>query len=111
LLPRDRSRGRLAFFRRPAGRVGPGGLSLVADPRPHARRLLQGLPERELDRRRRVRRHRARLLMAEPGPSLNRFVFERGDLRGTQLTLFSSCLVHRSENYLETLPLGGLTAV
>ena len=49
--------------------------------------------------------------MAEPGPSLNTFVFERGELRGTQLTLFQTCLVHRSENYLETLPLGGVTAV
>ena len=49
--------------------------------------------------------------MAEPGPSLNKFVFERGELRGTQLTLFQTCLVHRSDNYLETLPLGGLTAV
>ena len=49
--------------------------------------------------------------MAEPGPSLNTFVFERGELRGTQLTLFQTCLVHRSENYLETLPLGGVTAL
>ena len=49
--------------------------------------------------------------MAEPGPSLNKFVFERGELRGTQLTLFQTCLVHRSETQLETLPLGGMSAV
>ena len=49
--------------------------------------------------------------MSDPGPALQRFTFERGELRGTQLSLFPACLVHRSDNYLETLPLGGVTAV
>lgn len=49
--------------------------------------------------------------MADPGPAIARFAFERGELRGTQLSLFPTCLVHRSENHLETLPLGGVTAV
>jgi hypothetical protein len=49
--------------------------------------------------------------MAESGPALARFTFERGEFRGTQLSLFPSCLVHRSDNHLETLPLGGVTAV
>lgn len=49
--------------------------------------------------------------MSDTGPALTRFAFERGELRGTHLTLFASCLVHRSDNHLETLPLGGVTAV
>lgn len=49
--------------------------------------------------------------MADPGPAVARFAFERGEFRGTQLTLFPTCLVHRGENYLETLPLGGVAAV
>jgi hypothetical protein len=49
--------------------------------------------------------------MAEPGPALARFTFERGEYRGTHLSLFPTCLVHRSDNHLETLPLGGVTAV
>ena len=49
--------------------------------------------------------------MSDPGPALQRFTFERGELRGTQLSLFPACLVHRCDNYLETLPLGGVTAV
>jgi hypothetical protein len=49
--------------------------------------------------------------MAEPGPAIARFTFERGEFRGTNLTLFPTCLVHRSDNHLETLPLGGVTAV
>jgi hypothetical protein len=49
--------------------------------------------------------------MADPGPAVARFGFERGELRGTNLTLFPTCLVHRGDNYLETLPLGGVAAV
>jgi hypothetical protein len=43
--------------------------------------------------------------------ALQRYTFERGELRGTSLSLLPACLVHRSDNYLETLPLGGMTAV
>lgn len=49
--------------------------------------------------------------MSEPAAALARFTFERGEFRGTQLSLFPTCLVHRSDNHLETLPLGGITAV
>jgi len=49
--------------------------------------------------------------MSETAPAITRFTFERGELRGTQLSLFPACLVHRSDSYLETLPLGGVTAV
>ena len=32
-------------------------------------------------------------------------------MRATSLSLFPTCLVHRSDNHLETLPLAGMTAV
>lgn len=49
--------------------------------------------------------------MSETGPALTRFAFTSGTLRGTHLTLYPTCLVHRSDNHLETLPLAGMTAV
>ncbi len=49
--------------------------------------------------------------MSETGPAITRFAFANGMLRGTHLTLYPTCLVHRSEAHLETLPLAGVTAV
>ncbi|HVJ22619.1 MAG TPA: hypothetical protein VM756_01645 [Burkholderiales bacterium] len=49
--------------------------------------------------------------MSEPGPALTRYTFTGGLERGTSLTLFPTSLVHRGDNHLETLPLGGMTAV
>jgi hypothetical protein len=49
--------------------------------------------------------------MSDPGPAITRFAFASGMLRGTHLTLYPTCLVHRSETHLETLPLAGITAV
>jgi hypothetical protein len=49
--------------------------------------------------------------MSETGPALTRYTFTGGVLRGTHLTLYPTCLVHRSDNHLETLPLAGMTAV
>jgi hypothetical protein len=49
--------------------------------------------------------------MTETGPALTRFAFANGALRGTHLTLYPTCLVHRSDNHLETLPLATMTAV
>jgi hypothetical protein len=49
--------------------------------------------------------------MSEPGPAITRFAFAAGILRGTHLTLYPTCLVHRSDTHLETLPLAGITAV
>jgi hypothetical protein len=49
--------------------------------------------------------------MSDAGPALTRYAFANGVLRGTHLTLYPTCLVHRSENHLETLPLAGMTAV
>jgi len=49
--------------------------------------------------------------MSEAGPAIARFAFASGMLRGTHLTLYPTCLVHRSDTHLETLPLAGVTAV
>lgn len=49
--------------------------------------------------------------MSEIGQPLARYLFAGGMLRGTSLSLFPACLVHRSDNHLETLPLAGMTAV
>jgi hypothetical protein len=47
----------------------------------------------------------------EPAPALTRYAFTNGELRGTQLLLYPGCLVHRSDNHLETLPLAAVSAV
>jgi hypothetical protein len=49
--------------------------------------------------------------MSDAGPAITRFAFANGMLRGTHLTLYPTCLVHRSDTHLETLPLAGMTAV
>ena len=51
--------------------------------------------------------------MTEPGTgtALASFAFVGGELRGTQLALHPTCLVHRGNTCLETLPLAGMTAV
>jgi hypothetical protein len=51
--------------------------------------------------------------MNEPAPpaAVSRFEFTSGMLRGTQLSLYPTCLVHRGANHVETLPLAGMTAV
>lgn len=49
--------------------------------------------------------------MNETGPALTRFAFANGMLRGTHLTLYPTCLVHRSDTHLETLPIAAMTAI
>jgi hypothetical protein len=49
--------------------------------------------------------------MSDTGPALTRFGFASGMLRGTHLTLYPTCLVHRGDTHLETLPLRAMTAV
>jgi hypothetical protein len=49
--------------------------------------------------------------MSEAGPAITRYAFPSGALGGTHLTLYPTCLVHRSEAHLETMPLAGMTAV
>ena len=51
------------------------------------------------------------MALSEPGVALTRFDFTAGPLRGTHLTLFPACLVHRGESHLETLPLAAIASV
>lgn len=49
--------------------------------------------------------------MTESGAAIARFDFDRGAARGTHLTLYASCVVHRGDARLETIPLTGLASV
>ena len=51
------------------------------------------------------------MAVSDPGVALTRFDFAAGPLRGTHLTLFPACLVHRGESHLETLPLAAIASV
>lgn len=51
------------------------------------------------------------MTLNDTGAALTRFDFTRGTLRGTYLALYPSCLVHRGEAYLETLPLAAIASV
>lgn len=50
--------------------------------------------------------------MSEEAPAaLMRFDFTSGLQRGSQLTLYPRCIVHRSESHLETVPLSRIDAL
>ena len=49
--------------------------------------------------------------MSDAGAAVSRFDFSNGPLRGTHLTLYTTCLVHRGDSHLETLPLATVAAV
>ena len=47
----------------------------------------------------------------DAGPAITRYDFTSGQLRGSHFTLYASCLVHRSDGHLETLPLAGIASL
>jgi len=49
--------------------------------------------------------------MSEPSAAITRFDFVNGEQRGSHLTLFAGCLVHRGDSHLDTLPLATITSV
>lgn len=49
--------------------------------------------------------------MSDAGAAVARFDFSNGPLRGTHLTLYTTCIVHRGASQLETLPLVTVAAV
>jgi hypothetical protein len=49
--------------------------------------------------------------MSEAGAAIARFDFDQGLLRGSSMTLYATCLVHRSDFHIETLPLAALSSV
>ena len=50
-------------------------------------------------------------MTSDAGPAITRYDFTSGTLRGTHFTLYANCLVHRSDNHLETLPLAGIASL
>jgi hypothetical protein len=50
-------------------------------------------------------------LTGDAGPAITRYDFTRGPLRGSHFTLYATCLVHRSDTELETLPLAGVASL
>ena len=47
----------------------------------------------------------------EVSPAITRFDFASGAQRGSHFTLFATCLVHRGDQLLETLPLAGIASL
>jgi hypothetical protein len=50
-------------------------------------------------------------MSADPSPAITRFDFTSGALRGSYFTLYATCLVHRGDQLLETLPLTGIASL
>jgi hypothetical protein len=50
-------------------------------------------------------------MSGDAGPAITRYDFTGGALRGTHFTLYATCLVHRGDNHLETLPLAGIASL
>jgi len=49
--------------------------------------------------------------MNDASAAITRFDFTSGEHRGSHLTLYAGCLVHRGDAHLETLPLATITSV
>jgi hypothetical protein len=47
----------------------------------------------------------------EAGAAVARYDFSGGDMRGSHLTLYATCLVHRGDFHLETMPLASFASV
>ena len=50
-------------------------------------------------------------MSGDAGPAITRYDFTGGALRGTHFTLYATCLVHRGDNHLETLPLAAIASL
>lgn len=50
-------------------------------------------------------------MTSDAGPAITRYDFTSGALRGTHFTLYATCLTHRGDNHLETLPLAGIASL
>jgi len=48
---------------------------------------------------------------SDAGPAITRYDFTSGSLRGTHFTLYASCLVHRGDAHLETVPLAAIASL
>ncbi len=50
-------------------------------------------------------------MSGEAGAAIARFAFTSGPRRGSHLTLYANCVVHRGEHELETIPLAAVASV
>ena len=50
-------------------------------------------------------------MTSDAGPAITRYDFTSGALRGTHFTLYATCLTHRGDNHLETLPLAAIASL
>jgi hypothetical protein len=50
-------------------------------------------------------------MSGEAGAAIARFAFTSGPKRGSHLTLYANCVIHRSEHELETIPLAAVASV
>ncbi|HEY1291414.1 MAG TPA: hypothetical protein VGF58_24035 [Burkholderiales bacterium] len=50
-------------------------------------------------------------MTSDAGPAITRYDFTGGLLRGTHFTLYATCLTHRGDNHLETLPLAAIASL
>jgi hypothetical protein len=50
-------------------------------------------------------------MSGDAGPAITRYDFTGGALRGTHFTLYATCLVHRGDHHLETLPLAAIASL
>jgi len=48
---------------------------------------------------------------SDAGPAITRYDFTSGALRGTHFTLYATCLTHRGDTHLETLPLAAIASL
>jgi hypothetical protein len=51
------------------------------------------------------------MAVSEAGAAVARYDFSSGAMRGSHLTLYATCLVHRGDFHLETLPLASFASV
>jgi hypothetical protein len=50
-------------------------------------------------------------MSTDAGPAITRYDFTGGALRGTHFTLYATCLIHRGDNHLESLPLAAIASL
>lgn len=50
-------------------------------------------------------------MSSDAGPAITRYDFTSGALRGSHFTLYATCLTHRGDNHLETMPLAGIASL
>src|SRR5262245_25636000 len=114
---RHENQARLAVLRRPRGSCRDDGLPFDARPRPQPRWQAHGIHAKQLGRLYHSSRPRLQPsatlpgMSTDAGPAITRYDFTGGALRGTHFTLYATCLIHRGDNHLESLPLAAIASL